>query len=337
MKRILLLIIAIAIGTFTANAQIGGLIERGIREAKKNARNTEQQAREQAQQQAEEQATESIKEQLGVDEENVEETSNIDDSEPLTYESLMRQMPELPSVKDMVNHKKAELNGQGIKLLTSSVTKFQLSVLELTSKVYTIQCQDADSAQIMEAAYKNAELYTGLSREEIDMLSEMSEEEQEAYLATHYNEGQAEAELMREAMEASEYLKPLEPKIDQWTEVDNRVNKIYEDADKQCAAIYKKYVSKLDPEDESEYNKNLLKYYEEVAPIIRQSVVDGSKVRLDEQLPIAMEIEEEMIKIRAEHQDVYSALLNYAVLTASQYFTDALKICEIPEYPEDNE
>ena len=337
MKRILLLIIAIAIGTFTANAQISGLIERGIREAKKNARNSEQQAREQAQQQAEEQATESVKEQLGVEEANVEETSNVDESEPLTYEGLMRQMPQLPTVKDMVSYKKAELNGQGLKQLSSPVMKFQMSILDLTSKVYTIQYQDADSAQMMEAAYKNAELYTGLSREEIDMLAEMSEEEQEAYLATHYNEGQAEAELMREAMEASEYLKPLEPKIDQWTEIDNRVNQIYEDADNQCAAIYKKYASKLDPENESEYNKNLLKYYEEVAPIIRQSVVDGNKVRLDEQLPIAMEIEEEMIKIRAEHQDVYSALLNYAILTASQYFTDALKLCEIPEYPEDNE
>ena len=61
----------------------------------------------------------------------------------------------------------------------------------------------------------------------------------------------------------------------------------------------------------------------------------ASEIRFNEQLPIALEIEEEMVKIRAEHQDAISVLLNYPQLTASTYFAESLKIMEIPEYPEE--
>lgn len=333
MKKTALLILAIIIGVFTANAQIGGLLEKAARKA---AKKTEEKVIKKATDKASDKAAEAIDNSIGLEEIDAqEETSQIDSDEPLTYESLMRQIPPLPTVQQMVSHKKAELNEQNLKILSSNVMKFQISVLNLTSKIYTIQYQYADSTQIMEAAYKNAEMYTGLTKEEIDMLSTMSEEEQEAYLNAHYQEGHAEAMLMKEAMEASEYLEPLQPTIDRWTEVDNRVNKVYQDADAQCAKIYKRYAAKLNNDNDKQRNATLLKYYEEVAPIIRESVITGNKIRLDEQLPIAMELEDAMIKIRAEHQDLISALLNYAQLTASQYFTDALRVCEIPEYPEE--
>lgn len=335
MKKSALLIIAIIIGVFTANAQIGGFVEKA---AKKAAKKTEDKVVNKATDKASEEASKAIEEQMGLDEESTDnEVAEIDESKPLTYEDVMRQMPPLPTVQQMVAYKKAEFSGQSLKMLSSNVSKFQMSILELTPEVFAIQYQNADSAQIMDAAYKRAEMYTGLTKEEIDMLSTMSEEEQEAYLAEHYSEGRAEAALMEDALEASQYLEPLQPTIDRWTEVDNKVNKVYEDADAQCAKIYKKYASKLDTDDEKTRNTVLLKYYEEVAPIIRESVERGSKIRLNEQLPIAMEIEEAMIPIRAEHQDFISTLLNYAQLTASQYLTDALRICEIPEYPEDNE
>ena len=169
------------------------------------------------------------------------------------------------------------------------------------------------------------------------MLSQMSEEEQEAYLKEHYNEGQAEAAMMEAAVEASKYLEPLQPTIDRWTAIGDKVDNVYQESDNQCAAIYKKYAAKLDTEDEDARNKVLLKYYEEVAPIIHDAVIRAGEIRFEEQLPIAMEIEEEMVKIRAEHQDAISVLLNYPQLTTSAYLTESLKIMEIPEYPEDKE
>ena len=249
----------------------------------------------------------------------------------------MKMLPAIPSASDMVNYKKAELNGQSFKLLSSSVLKYQMSILDLTGKIYTIPYQGADSAQIVDAAYRNAELYTGLTREEIDMLSTMSEEEQQAYLSTHYQEGQAEAVLLQQAAEIGEEMEPLQPIIDRWSSFDNKIAEINDEADAQCEEIYEKYADKLAnaEDDDDAYNKILIKYYEEVAPIIRESVVRSCKIRLEEQLPVAMEIEEQMIPIRERHQNAVSALLNYPQLTAVQYFTETLKIMEIPEFSEE--
>lgn len=324
MKKFIIFALAIVFGSFTASAQLGGLVEKA---AKKAAKKTEEKITEKAAEKASEAIVNQLPETESDDKPEMEE-------EVLTYESLMRKMPELPTTQQIVDHKKAVLNEQNLKMLTSKVTKFQMTVLDLTTKAFTIQYQNADSAQIVEAAYKNAELYTGLSKEEIDMLATMSDEEQEAYLQAHYREGQAEAALLQQAADASVYLEPLQPIIDRWTEVGNKVEKIYADATARCEEIYGKYADRLAKSNDKERNKILLNYYEEAVPVMREAVKNGSRIRFEEQLPIAMEIEEEMIPIRAEHQDVISALLNYPQLTASQYFTEALQIIELPEFPD---
>lgn len=334
MKKFIILAFAIVFGTIAANAQFGSLIEKA---AKKAAQKTEEKIIDKTTEKAAEKVSDIIVDQIGMPESDSEESVAEYSNMPLTYEGIMRQLKPIPSVQQMVNYKKAELNGQTLKMMTSEVLKFQMKILDLTGKVFSVQYEGADSTQIMNAAYKNAELYTGLSREEIDKLSTMSEEEQEAYLQKHYKEGQAEAAMLTQAMEASKYLEPLQPTIDRWTAIGDKAEDVYEEADKQCAAIYKKYAAKLSNDDEEARNKDLLKYYEEVAPIIREAVENAGNIRLNEQLPIAMELEEEMVKIRAEHQDAISTLLNYAQLTASSYLTEALKIMEIPEYPEDKE
>ena len=330
MKKLVLLIIAVIVGTFTANAQIGGFLEKA---AKKAQQKTEDKIIEKTSEKAADKVSDAIVDQIPDVE--VEEQAVEESDEPLTYEGIMRQLKPIPSVQQMVSYKKAELSGQGLKMLSSEVMKFQMKVLDLTGKVLEVPYQNADSAQIMAAAYNYAEMTTGLSKEEIDMLSQMSEEEQEAYLQAHYNEGQAEAAMMEAAVEASKYLEPLQPTIDRWTAIGDKVDNVFQESDEQCAAIYKKYAAKLDTEDEEARNKVLLKYYEEVAPIIRDAVDRAGEIRFKEQLPIAMEIEEEMVKIRAEHQDAISVLLNYPQLTASAYLAESLKIIEIPEYPEE--
>lgn len=331
MKRLVLLIIAVIVGTCTADAQIGGFLEKAAKKAQKK---TEDKIIEKTSEKAADKVSDAIADQI-PDVETEEPAVMEESDEPLTYEGIMRQLKPIPSVQQMVSYKKAELSGQGLKMLSSEVMKFQMKVLDLTGKVLEVPYQNADSAQIMAAAYNYAEMTTGLSKEEIDMLSQMSEEEQEAYLQAHYNEGQAEAAMMEAAVEASKYLEPLQPTIDRWTAIGDKVDNVFQESDEQCAAIYKKYAAKLDTEDEEARNKVLLKYYEEVAPIIRDAVDRAGEIRFKEQLPIAMEIEEEMVKIRAEHQDAISVLLNYPQLTASAYLAESLKIIEIPEYPEE--
>ena len=333
MKKYIILALALIFGAVNANAQFGSIIEKA---AKKAQQKTEEKIIEKTTEKVADKVSNAIVDQIDIPDSD-SDAEYVEGDEPLTYEGLMKMLPAIPSASDMVNYKKAQLNGQSLKLLTSSVMKFQMSILDLTSKIYNIPSQEADSAQIMDAAYRSAELYTGLTREEIDMLATMSEDEQNAYLQTHYQEGQAEAVLLQQAAELGEEMEPIQPIIDRWSNCDNKVAAINEKADEQCKTIYAKYANQLAKAegDDEAYNRVLLKYYEEVAPIIRESVTQSCKVRLNEQLPIAMEIEEQMVSIREKSKNAVSTILNYPLLTATQYFTETLKIMEIPEFPDE--
>ena len=73
-------------------------------------------------------------------------------------------------------------------------------------------------------------------------------------------------------------------------------------------------------------------YYTECAPHLRTAVQAAMNTRLKEQLPIAEQLEKEMAKIRATHPDAVAQLLNYPKLTATQFFTEAVRLMEIPTY-----
>ena len=254
--------------------------------------------------------------------------------EEQTVASLMAQLPELPTVQQLVNYKTAELNEQTVKLLASPVTSYNAKLFNLSMQVLSVGAQGMDSAQMMETAYNVAEKSTGLSREEIDKLSTMSEEEQEAYLKSHYKEGTYEAAVLQQAAEAGEYLKPVQPLIDQWSAVDDKITALYKQSETRCRGIYAKYSDQLSKAAGKERNALLLKYYSEIVPIQREAVLQAMQLRLKEQLPIADKIEEKMVEIRAQHQDVVSMLLNYPQLTATQFFAEPAKLLDIPEYKE---
>ena len=72
--------------------------------------------------------------------------------------------------------------------------------------------------------------------------------------------------------------------------------------------------------------------YKDIVDVQLNAVDEAMKIRMNEQLPIAEELEQKMMQIRKEHKDIFSALLNYAQLTASQYFGEVSRLLEIPEY-----
>ena len=122
--------------------------------------------------------------------------------------------------------------------------------------------------------------------------------------------------------------------IDQWDALGEKVEGIYRKTEEQSKEIYAKFAPQLATASEEARKDILLKYYAEVAPLLREAVQEGMKVRLNDQLPVAEDIEKKMKEIRAKHQDIISALLNYPQLTATQYFTDLTRMMEIPEYSE---
>ena len=88
----------------------------------------------------------------------------------------------------------------------------------------------------------------------------------------------------------------------------------------------------LEKASDKERNQLLLKYYKDIIDWQRTAVQEAMKIRLEEQLPIAEEIEQKMVAIRAEHKDNISAFLNYPQLTASQYFAEVSRLLDIPQY-----
>ena len=338
MKKVLLSVICLAAFAFSANAQLGSSMLKQA--ASKAAKKTTEKAIDKATDRVSDKASDAIDKELekGLSSEPAQESpaqSEAQSQEPAKPQSIidiMKQLPAIPSIQQLTSYKSAELNEQTIRLLSSPVTSFKTKSTTLAIQAMTFSYANVDSAQVMETAYKQAEMMTGLSREEIDKLAEMSEEEQQAYLEAHYKEGQAEAALLEQAVDAAEYLEPLQPMIDEWEAIGKKVEQIFKDADEQCKTIYAKYAKDLEPAQGDSYKSAALKYYGEIVPVQRKAVIDAMKIRMDEQIPAAEKIEKEMVPIRAEHHDLISALLNYPQLTASQYFSDTMRLFDIPTY-----
>lgn len=328
MKRILFFAIIMALSCATANAQLGGLLEKA---AKKTSQKVTKKLTDKAEDAIDKAVDKKIDETL--DKEKASRNQSRSSEQALTYDNLMRQVPELPSVEQYLKYKEAELNEQSLKLLTSRVSSFNMELVGLMGQAAAgVGDSQIDSAQATDMAYRYAEMTTGLSKEEIEKLSQMSEEEQQAYLQAHYRQGTAEAAILREGEEAARLLEPVQPLINQWDEVGRKIDALYEEADDKCKSIYAKYTDKLKKAEGKARNKVLLEYYAEALPVQRRAVENAMRIRLDEQLPIAEEIERQMADIRAQHGNMLSILLRYPQLTATQYFSDPSRLMEITEY-----
>ena len=320
-KKTVFLLACLMLSSLTANAQFGDVLRKA---AQKDAQATTEKLTDKAA----EKAADAIEKEL-----DKSKAQNAE-AEQATYASIMAQMPDLPTVQQLVNYKEAELNEQSLKLMVSPVTSFQTKLLGLSVQAVSLTTSSADSAQIVDAAYKNAQLATGLTREELDELAALPEDQQQAYLQAHYKQGTAEAALLQQAADASKYLEPIQPIIDRWETFNKTIDQLYSQTESQCKEIYKKYAGQLSKATGKDRNKTLIKYYSEIAPLMRAAVQQALKIRLNEQLPVAEEIEQQMAPIRAQHQDIISALLNYPQLTVSQYFTEPARLLDIPEYGE---
>ena len=325
MKKIVLLSFIMVLASVPTYAQLGSLIQKA---ANKTAKVIEKKADSVANV-----ATSALDKQFDKQRQSSQQaTAQQAEEEEMSYATLMRKVPELPTAQQLCAHKEAELNEQALRLLSSAVTRFNTQVLNLSMQAVSLATNNMDSAKVVDAAYKWAQLSTGMTKEELDHLATLPEEEQEAYIRAHYKYGTAETELVQQAADASKYIEPLQPLIDKWDEVGRKADQVLEQANTVCERAYKKYSPMIEKATDKERNQLLLKYYKDIVETRRAAVQQAMKIRLEEQLPIAEEIEQKMVKIRAEHQDALTALLNYPQLTASQYFAEVTSLLDIPTY-----
>ena len=163
-KKTVFLLACLLLSSLTANAQFGDVL-------RKAAQKAAQKTTEKLTDKAAEKAADAIEKELDKSKAQNAPAENNAEAEQATYASIMAQMPDLPTVQQLVNYKEAELNEQSLKLMVSPVTSFQTKLLGLSVQAVSLTTSSADSAQIVDAAYKNAQLATGLTREELDELA----------------------------------------------------------------------------------------------------------------------------------------------------------------------
>lgn len=328
MKRLLLVILGIALGTMTANAQLGNALQRAARKvAEKSVERAIDRATDAAANAAEQEANRA----LGLDQ-NEPAAQPAAEGEEVTYESLMLQAAELPTAEQLVSHKTYELREQSLKLMLSPVSKYLMNVASLSAQAMSLAYVDIDSAQAEEMAYRLAETSTGLSREELKAMENMSDAEQEAYLAARYRQGTYEAAVVKEAENLSKLLEPLQPQIDRWTAAGEKAERMYEEYMQPAREIYAKYAKQLSTAEGAALVDVQLRYYSEVAPYLHDAVKQAMMTIVKKQLPIALEIEQEMAKLRAKNPDAVTLLLNYPQQTVTVYFAYIAHLLEIPEF-----
>lgn len=320
-KKTILLLACLTLTAFTANAQLGDILNKAARKAT-------QKATEKLTDKAADAAAKSLESKLEQNKKKTTADEDVNEQPASISLMLTTQMPELPSAEQYTRYKEAELNEQTLKLMVSPVTSFQSNILSLSMKIFS----QIDSTELTEATYRQAEMSTGLTREELEHLATLPDDQQQAYLQAHYKEGTAQAALIQQAAEASEYLKPIQPLIDQWESFNSRIDDLYKSSDEQCKQIYQRYSHQLNKASDKERNKILIKYYSEIAPIVRNTVLQALQIRLSEQMPVAEQIEQHISSIRAEHPDLFSLSLNYPRNTATLFLAEPAHMLDIPQY-----
>lgn len=268
-------------------------------------------------------------------EENTYRQGRVNVTEGGTYASVsevMAAMPALPTAKELMTYKEADLNGGGLRLVTSPVTKFVMDVTALSMQAMQFGYADMDTARLQEQMYQSIEKSTGLSKSDLEKMEGMSDAEQEAYLRQRNVAASAQAAEMAQAAELAQLMEPVEPQVARWNEIGEKIDALYTQLEAAQKEAYARYASQLSSTTGKARNAVLAKYYADFAEVQRSTVQQAMRLRLEEQMPIAEEIEKYVAGVRTEHPDAAPALLNYPQMTSAAYFAEASHLLDLPEF-----
>lgn len=160
----------------------------------------------------------------------------------------------------------------------------------------------------------------------------MSEAEQQAFLPQRNVGAKSQTSNLQAAADMAKYMEPVEAKIEQWGEIDNKIESLYDQLEVTQKEAYQKYADQLASATGRARNAVLVKYYSDFVEAQRNAVQQAMQIRMNEQMPIAEEIEHYLAGIRAEHPDMTLMLPNYPQLTQTAYFSGSVQLLEIPEF-----
>lgn len=320
MKKTLILASMILLGFTSAQAQLGGLLNKAAQKAGSKAANA---------------AASAIKNRLGLDSSIPAEKVATDEPAATEAEAsaeatptiadLMSQMPALPTAAQLADFRRATVNEQSLRILASPVTSFNTQVYMLAAQATAVAYANLDSAAVASMAMR----YAGLTEAEVKAMENMSEEEQEAYLASIYQSGRADQVRMQAVQNTAKYAEQTAGLVEQYSAIDDKVDAVYAEALKKMKPIYSQYAARLASTEGKEHDQLEAEYYAKVIDMQRSAVETAMQIRRSEQLPIAESIEQINAGIRT--QDPGAIVPNYLQLVAVAYFGEAAKLMETPD------
>lgn len=306
MKKVVILMVALAI-SFGSQAQLGGLVRQAVKsgvEQKlglKNLQNPQEQAQPVTDQKRE-----------AKDEDHIP-----------TPEEVMAMVPQIPAAQQLAEYacEQHRANPRTLKMLTNPTTTFLTQMVVASASGYVVMMGGAKAGSLYNFDEQLLKEF-GISEEKYNAMSE--EEQQE--LATKYA-----AELQDRYLRTAEKLASDEgynKLMDQYTAIENTIQKKYDEVDSLCSEMWKKtYGAK-----ESASEADLCAYFKEAVPMQYKVVIDAMKTRKSRQLIVAKEIDNYVQKLAKLYPDeVYAGFYNQGGICATSYVGDAMRLTAISD------
>lgn len=308
MKKIVILLAMLTVASFS-QAQIGSVIGKKLKEkASQTLNNALGGNQNQTQSKSDETST-------------TPKTSDKD--EEMTPQKVMEMVPTMPQPNQLAEYlcESHRANPRMLKMVANPTTTYLTQLAAAGVGSYATMAGQNGYGRYF--AFDDQLLKEfGVTQEQYDAMSE----EQQQELAMKYA-----AEMEDRYYKTVERLgkdEKYQKMIEQYNGIEDRITKIYNDADSVCRdAWQKKYGSKENPTEDdmcSYYRQNIQTYY--------NAVLNGMRIRKTEQMALAKQIDtyvQSLAKIYPN--EVYSGLYSQQSVCAMSYVADASRVTSMSD------
>jgi hypothetical protein len=328
MKKIAILCLTLAL-TIGAQAQLGGL---GSRIGNSVRKSVEKKVEDKAKQKAEQEVDKALDRAFGLDKNQqsqqidrssvskprVNDDNTIEEGKIPTPEEVMNSVPSFPTEKNIADYlcEQSRENPNAFRIMANPTVAFMTQMGLAAASGAVTMFASAGSGHILyydEALLKEL----GIDEKDYENMSEAEKEE----LARKYSEELKERYLRTAEMLGND--KQYNEMLDQYNEIDNKIEELYTNAENKCKEIWKgKFAAKED----------LCGYYHEAVPIYYTAVTEAMKMRKAKQLDIAKKIDIYVQKLADSHRgEVYAGFYNQGGVCATSYVGDAARLLSISD------
>ena len=313
MKKVLIILMALTL-TYGSQAQIGGLVGGAIRKSveKKVSQTVEDKM---------DSVLGNKKQQRGIElttAEKKQATEGKEEAKLPTPEEIMDMVPMLPTYDNLADYacETNRANPRTLKIVANPTSKFVAKMTMALASGYVTMMGDGKGGNVY---YYDEQLLKelGITQEKFDAMSE----EEQTKLAQQYA-----AELQERYIHSVERLSedPTYKKMqDKYYEIDQRIQKLFSEAE---ASNREMWISQYGNKGKAT-EEDMCAYFKAAVPTLYKAVNNAMKIRREEQLPIAKQMDEHVQIMAQKHpQEIFAGFFNNGGLCATAYVSDAARL-----------